>query len=114
MSTKFMNFLTMSWFISLLICLILQGTYFSTADNNVINDLSIMTTLKVGGLIPIPAFNLYFFRGIFRILVWDYSFYEGGYAVIRYFWLVVLSPGAVWGISQVFALVFANLMRIFR
>ena len=48
-----------------------------------------------------------------RILIWDYSFYEGGYTIIRYFWLATLTPGAVWGIGQVFAPVFANLLRIF-
>jgi len=94
--------------------MVLQGTYFSGAENNVINDLSVMTTLKVGGLVPIPAPNLYFFRGIYRILVFDYSFYEGGFAILRYFWMTTLSAGAVWGITQVFAPVFANLLRLFR
>ena len=109
-----MNFLCMAWFFSVVICLVMEGTYFSAADNSVINDLSVITMIKVGGIVPIPAFNLYFFRGLYRLLVWDYSFYEGGYAVIRYFWMVTLSPGAVWGISQVFAPVFANMLRLFR
>ncbi len=114
MTTKFMNFLCMAWFLSVLISLIVEGSFFGANENRVMNDLVLFTSLKVGGLIPIPAFNLYFFRGVYRLLAWDYPFYYGGYEVIRYFWLVVLTPGAVWGISQVFAPVFANFLRIFR
>lgn len=114
MTTKFMNFLTMTWFLSALICLVLEGSYLGTPENTVINDLTLLTTLKVGGLVPIPAPNIFFFRGVMRVFLWDYSFYEGGYQILRYFWLVTLTPGAIWGIGSVFAPVFANLLRIFR
>jgi len=113
MSTKFMNFLAMTWFLSVLICLVIEGSYIGSTENTVINDLSLFTTMKVGGLVPIPAPNIFFFRGVFRLLTWDYSFYEGGYAILRYFWMATLSPGAVWGIGSVFAPVFANLLRLF-
>lgn len=112
MTTKFMNFLAMTWFLSVLICLVIEGSYIGTAEGSIINDLSLFTSLKIGGLVPIPTFNIFFFRGVYRLLIWDYSFYEGGYAVIRYFWMVILSPGAVWGIGSVFAPVFASLLRI--
>lgn len=114
MSPKYIQFFGMAWFISVLICMVLEGSYFSSHENTVINDLSILTTLKVGGLVPIPAFNIYFFRGIYRLLVFDYSFYTGGFTILRYFWMATLSAGVVWGIAQVFAPVFANLLRIFR
>lgn len=112
MSTKFMNFLAMTWFLSVLICLVIEGSYLGATENTVINDLSVLTTLNIGGLITIPAPNIFFFRGVLRLLTWDYSFYEGGYSIIRYFWMVTLSPGAVWGIGSVFAPVFANMLRI--
>jgi hypothetical protein len=107
-----MNFLTMTWFISVLICLVLEGSYLGVNENTVINDLSLFTTLKVGSLIPIPAPNIYFFRGVMRILLFDYSFYEGGFTILRYFWITVLDPGAVWGIGAIFAPVFANFFRV--
>ncbi len=112
MSTKFLNFLVMVWFLSTVICLVFEGSYLGTNENSVINDLSLLTTLKIGGLVPIPAPNIFFFRGIMRLLLWDYSFYDGGYIVLRYFWCAILSPGAVWGIGSVFAPVFANFLRI--
>lgn len=112
MTTKFMNFLAMTWFLSVLISLVIEGSYIGAPENTVINDLSFLTSLKIGGLVTIPAPNIYFFRGVFRLLTWDYSFYEGGYSIFRYFWMVTLSPGAVWGIGSVFAPVFANLLRL--
>lgn len=112
MTTKIMSFLTMTWFLSTVICIILEGTYLGAHDTRtVIDDLSLFTTLKIGGLVPIPAPNIYFFRGVFRLLTWDYSFYEGGYAIIRYFWMVTLSPGIIWAIGSTFAPVFANFLR---
>ena len=112
MTTKFMNFLAMTWFLSVLICLVIEGSYIGTAEGSIINDLSLFISLEIGGLVPIPTFNIFFFRGVYRLLIWDYSFYEGGYGILRYFWMVILSPGAVWGIGSVFAPVFANLLRI--
>jgi len=114
MTTKFMNFLAMSWFISVLICLVIEGSYFGPTDNRISNDLSLMTTINIGSLVPIPDPNIYFFRGVFRLLTWDYSFYEGGFEIARYFWMAILTPGAVWGIGSVFAPVFANFLRLFR
>jgi len=111
MTTKFLNFLCFIWFISVLICLIIEGSFIGAEENRVINDLSIISTIKIGGLVPIPTFNLYFFRGVFRVLTFDYSFYEG-VQILRYFWLATLSPGAVWGIGQAFAPVFANFLRV--
>lgn len=113
MSTKFMNFLAMAWFVSMLICLILEGSYLGTNQNSVINDLIPITVLNIGGVVPIPAFNINFFRGVIRLLLWDYSFYEGGYAVVRYFWMAILSPGAAWGIGTFFSSVYANFLRVF-
>ena len=114
MSTKFMNFLAMVWFLSVLISLIVEGSMMGTVENRVINDLSIISSIKVGGLVPIPTFNIYFFRGVYRLLTFDYAFYVGSWQVVRWFWMCILSPGAVWGIGQTFAPVFANFLRIFR
>lgn len=113
MTTKFVNFLAMSWFISILICLVIEGSNFGTSETSVIRDLSFMgQPISVGGLFSIPTFNLNFFTGIYRILTWDYSFYYGGYSIIRYFWLATLSTGAVWGIGSTLAPIFANFFRL--
>ena len=115
MSPKYISFITLSFFFSVLICMVLEGIYFSAAENSIFNDLSRpIVTLKVGGLVPIPAFNIYFFRGLAKITTFNYSFYEGGFTILRYFWTFMLVPALVWGVAQVFAPVFANLLRLFR
>ena len=111
MTTKFMNFLTMVWFLSTLICLVVEGTYLGTTENNIINQLSIMTTMNIGGVATITVVNPEFFIGIGRILLWDYSFYQGGYTIIRYFWLCTLTPGVLWGLYSLFAPVIANFIK---
>lgn len=114
MSTKFFSFLGMCWFISTLICLILEGSYFGASEASVINNLSVLTTFNIGNLLVVPVFNVNFVNGIIRILLWDYSFYTGGFQVIRYFWLVTLTPGAVWGIIQSFIWLYGQALSLFR
>lgn len=123
MTPKFLSFLSFTWFTSTLICIILEGTYFATAatgiaggsipgSGTVINDLAAIQQLSVGGLIGIPAALITFARGLFRLLIWDYSFYTGGFEIIRWFFMATFSGAAVWGIMSVFAPVFANFLRI--
>jgi hypothetical protein len=112
MTTKFINFLAMSWFISILICLVIEGSSFGASETSVVHDLSLLgQPISIGGLFSIPTFNLNFFNGIFRLLTWDYSFYYGGYEIIRYFWMAILSSGAVWGIGSTLAPLFVNFFK---
>ncbi len=108
-----MNFLAMSWFISVMICVILEGSYIDSRQGSILNELIPLTTLNVGGMITLPALNLNFFQGFIRLLLWDYSFYDGGYAIIRYFWMAILSPGAGWAIVQSFIWVYASFIKPF-
>lgn len=113
MSTKGLAFYTTAWVFSIMICLILEGTWFGAHNTRtVINDLIPITTLNVGGVVPIPAFNIYFFRGIIRVLLFDYSFYTGAFEFLRWVWVVIFTPAAVWGIGSTFASVFANFLRV--
>ena len=114
MSTKFFSFLAMCWFVSTLICLILEGSYFGSVENSVINNLSVLTTFNIGNLLVVPVFNVNFVNGIVKILLWDYSFYTGGFIIIRWFWLVTLTPGAIWGIIQTFMYIYSQALTLFR
>ena len=113
MTTKFINFLAMSWFLSILISVVIEGSSFGAEETSIIRDLSFLGEgIKVGSL-SIPTFNLNFFHGILRLLTWDYSFYYGGYSIIRYFWMVTLSTGAAWGIGSTLAQIFSNFFKLF-
>lgn len=115
MSTKFISTLALSWFFSILICLVIEGSSFGANETSVIRDLSFLgPPISIGGLFSIPTFNFNFFTGLYRILLWDYSFYYGGYEIIRYFWMVTLSTGAVWGIGSTLAPLFSNFFRLGR
>jgi len=98
----------------MLICLILEGSFLGAHEGrSILNQLSLFTVWKIGGIIPIPAINLYFFNGLVRVLLWDYSFYQGGYEFLRWTWMIILSPGAVWGIGSFFKDVLAQFVRVF-
>jgi hypothetical protein len=114
MSTKFMNFLTTCWFISILICVIMEGTYFGSRENGIISNLSLIRPFQVGNLFSIPVFNIHFFQGLWQIMTWDYSFYTGYYGILRWFWMAVLTPGAVWGLATVFVYVWTQIISLFR
>jgi len=113
MTNKAMNFLAMSWFISILICVVLEGSYIGSDQNSLLNQLIPLTTLNVGGMITLPALNLNFFQGFVRLLLWDYSFYYGGYQILRWFWLAVTSPGAAWALIQSFIWVYSSFVKPF-
>lgn len=109
---KMLSFLIFAWFTSTVICLIVEGSWVGGTENTVINDLAAFTTLKIGGLATIPVPNLQFFRGIFRVLLWDYSFYTGDFAILRYLWLGVFGGTAIYCFIRDFAPVIANFLRI--
>jgi hypothetical protein len=114
MSTKFMNFLAMSWFISILICLIMEGSTWGTTESDIINNLAVIKTYSLFGIFSIPVFNLGFLNALQAILLWNYSFYEGSYQFLRWFWLATLTPGAIWGLAQVFIYLYGTIISIFR
>jgi len=110
--SKMFSFMAFVWIMSTMICLVIEGSWFGGPERTVINDLSAITSINIGGLVPIPAPSLFFFRGVFRMLLWDYSFYTGMFEMVRWIWLVVFTGGAVWGVMEKFAPVFANFLRI--
>ncbi len=114
MNPKLMNFWTYSWFISTLICLIMQGVFWGSTQVADGWDLSLFTTYDVAGLFDIPVINPNFWQTILHILTWDYSFYTGPYSILRYFWLCALTPGAVWGFYEAFTWVQSSLVSLFR
>jgi len=110
--SKMFSYMAFVWIMSTMICLVVEGSWFGGSERTVINDLSAITSINIGGLVPIPAPSLFFFRGVFRMLLWDFSFYTGMFEIVRWIWLIVFTGGAVWGVMEKFAPVFANFLRI--
>ncbi len=114
MNPKVMNFYTTVWFFSVVICMILEGSYLGSYQGSVLDDLMLFQRYNPWGLITLYLPNINFFRGIYRLLAWDYSFYSGGYAIIRYFWMAVLMPGMAWGFYQVMLPIGASLLSVLK
>lgn len=108
---KFFSFLGFIWIASVLICLAVEGSWLGSTENTIINDLSAFNAIKIGGLASIPTSSVYFFRGVFRLLIWDYSFYTGNFVFLRYIYLVIFTGSAIYCMTRDFAPVIANFMR---
>lgn len=111
MSTKTVSFLAFVWFISTLICLVIEGTYWGSTQNTVLNALVGTSTMKVGGFVTIFFWGASFFQGVVKMLLWDYSFYTGGWEIMRYFWMIVTAPGIIWAMGSVFSYVFPAIIQ---
>lgn len=114
MSPKTFNFLIFVYICSIIIGLVVEGSQFGMREGTVLGDLAGFSTLKVGGLVGFATGTTLFFRGLFRILAWDYAFYVGSWEILRWVYLCVFNGGVVWGLTSTFAPVIANFTRIFR
>lgn len=110
MSPKYINFFAYSWFCSTLICLAMEGTYFGSVQGNIVNQLSVIQTIQAGNFFSVGGGIIDFFQGLVRIFLFDYSFYTGGYEILRWFWVATLGVGVVWGLITGLATVVAAFM----
>ena len=109
-SNNWLNFLAFSWLISTLICLIIEGAFFGSAQTGILAGLSVFNHYDFAGIITVPVINFDFWQSIVRLLTWDYSFYQGGYSILRLFFVASLTPGAVWAIVQACLWLWGNIV----
>ncbi len=101
-SVKFIMFIMFAFVGITLMSRMLEGAYFSSTDIAIMNQLTVFRDVQVLGLFSIPTLNLEFFtQGLPHLLMWDYPFFEGTWALARYFFYV-LSVGVIWGILIIF------------
>jgi len=115
MDHKLLSFLTFCWFCCTYICVIMEGSYYGGTNFNstLLNQLSVYTYFSVGG-IPIIVFNTDFFIGMMRLLLWDYSFFTGGFVIIRVLCILIFTPGVIWGIGQIVMYLWATIISLFK
>jgi hypothetical protein len=111
---KQLTFFTWCWLSSTVICIILEGGIFGGQENSIINSLSVVRQLDFPGIGNVWVFNTDFFGGLAKILTWDYSFYTGSWVFLKIMWLILLTPGMVWSISQFFVSLLPSVISIFR
>ena len=111
---RLLGFTAYCYFTSVLICVILEGTYFGASEARIFNGIGLFTTFPLPVIGDIPVFNVDFLTSLGKILTWDYSFYSGSYVILRWFWFGVLSPGIIWGFVQMFIGLLPTIISIFR
>jgi hypothetical protein len=111
---KLLSFSIFCYFVSILICVVLEGTYFGSDERSIFNNLSLFTTYTLPIIGDIPVFDPSFIGSFAKILTWDYSFYTGSYGILRWFWFPLLSAGPAWGLVQIFINLVPSIISIFR
>ena len=105
MNPKLIMFVSFVFLIGTLSCLIIEGTYFGTSELDVVNSLTGYNTVQISGAgvwtIPKLAWG-FLIEGLPKLLLWDFSFFQGGYFIIRLILIMTLSVGLVWGVVQTF------------
>jgi len=105
MSPKLLMFVVFVFFIGSLCCLFIEGDYIGTDELGLANALTGYDVIEVSGagIWQIPKLIWGFMtHGLPKLLLWDYNFFQGGYFIIRLFYIMTLSVGLVWGVIQTF------------
>ena len=95
MTPKMMMFFSTVWFLSVIICATIEGSQLGVYENSALNELLLLQSINIMNMWTVIPTVL---NGVWRLFLWDYSFYTGGYVYIRYFWIIVFSIGGAWGI----------------
>jgi hypothetical protein len=114
LDNKLLAFSAFCWISSTLICIVLEGSYMGADENSIINGLSVVRIYTLPIIGDIPVLNTDFIGSLARILTWDYSFYTGSWAFLRIFWVILLTPGPIWGLIQFFINLMPSIISIFR
>ena len=105
MSVKMMMFIVFTFITGNLLCCFIEGTYLGEETTSIINLLcgySVTDLQSTGGMSWVSAAVGFFTTGIPRMILWDYSFLDGGWEIFKYIFLFPITIGVVWGIVQLF------------
>lgn len=84
------------------LCMIIEGSYFSADDVDLMNALSGYSVLEVSGagVLAVPKMAVGFFtHGLPTMLLWQYSFLEGGWEIFKWICLFPLTIGVIYPIG---------------
>lgn len=99
--SKLIMFSYFTFLVGNILCMIIEGSYFSAEDVDMMNALTGYSVLEVSGagVLAIPKLAGGFFtHGLPQMLLWQYSFLSGGWEIFRWF-LFVISVGIIYPIG---------------
>lgn len=120
MSSQFIAALWICFILCTLVCLVTEKQYLDTdptgATTAVLEMINMPLLVSSGAStdISFPTLVSNFFIGLWRILVWDYSFFKLNPALqlVRVVFCYPITLAAVWGILQLFAAAIQSFFRI--
>ena len=106
MGPKLTMFIVFVFLAGTMLCLMMEGAFFGQEEVDLVNELTGYNILQLSGtgLWSIPKMGVGFLtNGLPKIVLWDYSFLEGGWGSL-FKWIVLfpVSIGVIWGIAQMF------------
>lgn len=111
MSSQFIAALWITFVLCTMVCLVTEKAYIGTGQDDTTQSVLDMVNMPLyissssATDIAFPALVTGFFTGIWRILVWDYSFFKLNPAlqIVRMVFCYPITIAAVWGLLQMFA-----------
>ena len=100
--SKRIEFLALCLLVGNLLCALMDGVWLVAEDANLMAYLTGMTPLQTASwtsIITVP-YN-FLTHGLPKLLLWDFSFFSGSWAIIRWF-LLVFSIGTIVGLWMTF------------
>lgn len=102
MSKNFIMFLAFCLLVGNFLCLIIDGVWLQTEDVTLMGYLTGMNNLQTASWTAIFTVPFNFFtHGFPKMILWDFSFLQGGMGIIRWF-LFIFSIGAIFAMAQEF------------
>lgn len=104
MSPKWMIFLVMLWVCVSMFGAVLEGSFLGGDEQshlNVLMNAKILTSTTVVGKIVGAFTDLEMWQAIAGILIWDFSFWEGSYEIVRWILFLPVSIGILFSLITV-------------
>jgi hypothetical protein len=104
MSPKLLMFATFVFFVGSLLCCFIEGNYIGSDQTNLANSLTNYHIIEInssGSWTFASTASGFFIKGIPKLILWDYNYFQGGYFIVRLFLIMTISVMVVWGVIQV-------------
>lgn len=100
MSEKWVMFFMLILLVGNLLCLAADGDWLGSTDSTQMNQLTGHSVTDSGG-IPVLTQLVGFFKGFWKMVSWDFSFFQGALEIIRWF-LFILTVGVIYSAGREF------------
>ena len=112
MRPQYIMFLGLLFAAGTVISLTFSGAWLGTGDVEVTNALTVFKQANILGIWTVTLPNISFFLvGFKAIMMMDFGFFQGGLALLQWFFFLVIGTGALWGLYTVVILAFQGLFK---